>query len=156
MQNVKINNNEFELISSIFSDDIKLFDIKLRLNKEVNHRTKETEERKSEHFAVSINHLRSKRKLINYLQIDSVESQATIKTVFGEKPSFCRELCKDCNIKCAYKLEDFTNIEKIGQVKIREELQRHGHPSTRIFKKKQRSTKESLKELIDHYKFKHF
>ena len=46
---------------------------------------------------------------------------------------------------------------RIGQIKAQNELARHGHKRSLILKttKKQRNTKETIKELLDHYRHYH-
>lgn len=66
------------------------------------------------------------------------------------------ENCDRCSANCAYEIDDLLN-EKVGQLKLNEELSLHGHPKTRHMdlSKRQRTTKEGIQELIEHYKFSH-
>ena len=47
---------------------------------------------------------------------------------------------------------------RFGQLKMQEELARHGHKKSLIMEgtKKQRNIQETSRELLDHYKFYHF
>ena len=82
------------------------------------------------------------------------------------KPQFCRSIedgtmkkpaCVECIAICAFSLEDILNeVHGIGQHDLVAELKAHKHPSSRnMTKTRQRNTRETARELADHYMFAH-
>jgi len=75
-----------------------------------------------------------------------------------QMPTFCNSNCRNCSISPLYSVEQLKTINGnrrlIGQIKINEELSRHGHPKSRKMpNNKIRKTEEPLSELLEHYKY---
>ena len=72
-------------------------------------------------------------------------------------PLYCSRDYHDpfnCSVIPLYTIADIEGKMRFGQEKARPELIRHGHKSSLVIKKsgKQRNTKETVKELLEHYK----
>ncbi len=71
-------------------------------------------------------------------------------------PLYCSRNYHDplnCSVIPLYTIADTEGKMRFGQEKVRPELIRHGHKSTLVMKNdKQRITKETVKEFLEHYK----
>jgi hypothetical protein len=75
-------------------------------------------------------------------------------------PKFCEVKCRNCSIRPIYSIEQLKTINQnrrlIGQVRLNEELSRHGHPKSRKMQNnKFRNTEQALSELLEHYRYFH-
>ena len=106
----------------------------------------------------------SDTKLFSYLDFNS-PCTSDIKIPFASDtklpsavPRFCKHDFRVCTVNPKYSLSNITGPDSIsfGQDKARHELGRHGHP--KCFKMpdgKQRNAKQTINELIFHYKYYH-
>ena len=80
-----------------------------------------------------------------------------------KKPQFCFNKCKNNFERClaspGYSLDELQdrNSKVINKKLLEDELQRHGHPTSKIMpkKKRQRNVEEGKQELIAHYRYSH-
>ena len=112
-------------------------------------------------------------KFLEYDQIRPNNTIAIARPTEANKPIYCkltrftvkgerRPGCEECSEECLYNLEQLENSETtLGQVALNKELQRHRHPTSRNIPRnnpnesEKRTTREAIKELIDHYKYSH-
>jgi hypothetical protein len=94
------------------------------------------------------------RHLLRKVNEETTLAKISNATLTTSKPNLCTQH-KECNIKPKYTKNELISIQKIGQLKIREELNLHMHASTRTInkngKKRLANTDEQKKELLDHY-----
>jgi len=90
----------------------------------------------------------------------SFQNEQLIDSTAFQIPTFCDENCRNCSIEPLYSIEQLKTINEnrrlIGQVKLNDELSRHGHPKSRKMQNnKFRNTEQALSELLEHYHYFH-
>ena len=78
-----------------------------------------------------------------------------------EKPLFCFHKCKNdidrCSSEPLYTVDQLRDEQLVNKRSLEDELQRHGHPTSRLMPKtkKQRKIEEGKLELLNHYRYVH-
>ena len=100
--------------------------------------------------------IKSKKKQSAELNIENQNQNDLI-----EKPIFCFHKCKNtlerCSAEPLYTLAQLFDEKLVNKRSLEDELQRHGHPTSRIMPKtkRQRKIEEGKLELINHYRYVH-
>lgn len=101
----------------------------------------------------------SNLSIVTDIPSTSNQIEQAIDSINIQMPKFCSAKCTNCSISTLYSVEQLKTVNGnrrlIGQIKINEELSRHGHPKSRKIKNKLRNTEQALSELLEHYNFFH-
>jgi hypothetical protein len=90
----------------------------------------------------------------------SYQSDQVINSSSLAEPIFCNSSCRNCTVSPLYSIEQLNTINGtrrlVGQLKLNDELSKHGHPKSRKMpNNKLRTTEQALLELLEHYKYFH-
>jgi hypothetical protein len=154
--NIQLDEN-FELKTSLLADSPRLFHLPIAsIISVVNakYRNRVSQQVTTKYLKIKKN-CGKKESFFNKLkQLNrNVSTTSNTISINNGQISECKPKCRNCKVNCKYRIEE---ISQLKQKDLRDELKKHGHPSSLIMPNGfQRTTEQEKSELKAHYEINH-